>query len=91
MFNLSSQLIGVLVKAFIDQIDVSMLGSMGRDPGRSPKMARAIVGYISKQMHPAFVKDFRGEMGMLSEVVDGLMIGGYVSQLVDHRLKSNMQ
>jgi hypothetical protein len=91
LFNLSSQLIGVLVKAFIDQIDVSMLGPMGRDPGRSPAMARAIVGYISKQMHSAFVRDFSGEMDMLSDVVSGLMSGGYVSQLVEHRLRSSMQ
>ena len=68
-----------------------MLGPMGRDPGRSPTMARAIVGYISKQMHPAFVRDFSGEMDMLSAVVSGLMIGGYVSQLVEHRLRSSMQ
>jgi hypothetical protein len=30
-------------------------------------------------------------MDMISDVVSGLMSGGYVSQLVEHRLRSSMQ
>lgn len=90
LFNLSSQITSVLIATFVSQADASMLRPMGRDPGRSPKMARAILGYIADQLHPEFVNGFRGEMDMLSEIVDGYIKSGYVAELVDSKLARDM-